>query len=174
MSNKSMKPEGELKKIVEKFELQPHPEGGFYKEIYRSEESVQIPPCVEPRSIATSIYYLLDGNNFSAFHRFKSDEIWHYYRGHSINIYILNEVTKGVDILRLGDPIIDELAVPQIMVPKNKWFAASIVNTNPQAYTFVGCTVAPGFDFKDFELASRATLVEQFPNAKSDIVRHTK
>ncbi len=154
---------------VQKLGLQPHPEGGFYKEIYRSTEGVAAGNLPErylgARSFATSIYYLLQGNDFSAFHRIKSDEIWSYIDGGSANIYSLTpEGELKEETLGTG-----EGATPQIIVPKQTWFAADLVSK--KSYILVSCFVAPGFDFTDFELADRAKMQQLFP-LHTDIIRN--
>ncbi|MEZ5084231.1 MAG: cupin domain-containing protein [Bacteroidales bacterium] len=111
------------------------------------------------RSFSTSIYFLLNGNDFSAFHRIKSDEVWHFYDGSALIIYILIPNGKSVQV-RLGNkPENNEIF--QFVIPKGAWFAAK--PDNEDSYSLVGCTVAPGFDFDDFELGSRTNLIRQFP-----------
>lgn len=161
----------EIQQLVKKFDLQPHPEGGYYKEIHRCQDTIPLSRGV--RNVSTAIYYLLKGDTFSAFHRFKSEEIWHYYRGASLNIYII-QPNGTLEVRRLGDPIEDLHAEPQIVVPANVWFAASLDTHDPNQYTFVGCTVAPGFDFQDFELGARVNLVGQFPQAQAAISQYTR
>lgn len=154
---------------IEKLELQKHPEGGYYREIYLSDEVV--PQIGLPagfrgeRSFATSIYYLLEGNDFSAFHRIKSDEIWHYYAGSSaIEILSLEKGTLKRYLVG-NDPDLGQTF--QVIVPKNTWFAARL--HNPEGYALAGCTVSPGFHFDDFELADNK-LIGEFPELKEEIV----
>ncbi len=134
--------------IVQLLGLEPHPEGGFYKEVYRSDGFIEqscLPDNFQGKgNFATSIYYLLEKGDFSAFHRIKSDETWHYYLGGSVLIHI-----------------IAENATFQLVIPKGTWFAAEPATDTE--FTLSGCTVAPGFDFADFELADKIKLVEQFP-----------
>lgn len=152
---------------IDKLKLQSHPEGGYYKEIYRSDEN--IPGSGLPsrfsgnRSISTSIYFLLKKGQKSVFHRIKSDEIWHFYDGEQITIYVIKD-SGELQILKLGiDP--QNGVFPQVTVPANCWFAA-IPNGE---FTLVGCTVSPGFSFEDFEMASKELLKKQFPELKSII-----
>lgn len=153
---------------VEKLGLQKHPEGGWFKEVYRSEEvagSNALPNNFNgERNFSTSIYYLLEGEDFSAFHRIKSDELWHFYTGSS-----------GIEILWIKDGIVRQDKVGsnienneyfQIVIPKNHWFAARL--TDKTGYALVGCTVSPGFHFSDFEMADKS-LLEEFPELKKDI-----
>jgi predicted cupin superfamily sugar epimerase len=149
--------------LVQLLELHPHPEGGFYKEIYRSSEYVSescLPKRFEgDRSICTSIYYLLEKGDFSAFHRIKSDEIWHYYHGGSVLIHMLHP-NSLYECRTVGSNIADN-AVFQLVIPAGTWFAAEpAVGTD---FILSGCTVAPGFDFSDFELADKEHLTAQFP-----------
>jgi predicted cupin superfamily sugar epimerase len=143
--------------------LLPHPEGGYYKETYRSDE--QIPHHGLPqrfsaaRFFSTAIYFLLEKENFSAFHRIQSDECWHFYAGDALLVHVIH--TDGsYACIRLGNhPEQDE--VFQAVVPAGSWFASE---TAPGGeFSLVGCTVAPGFDFADFELADHSRLSVQYP-----------
>lgn len=153
--------------------LQPHPEGGFYKETYRASES--IPAKGLPgrftggRSFSTAIYFLLRSEDRSLFHRIKSDELWHFHAGSALSIYILDH--KEVKVLMLG-PEIEKGQSLQVVVPANTWFGA-LVN-EPDHYTLTGCTVAPGFDFADFELAERHALLDTYPQHRKEIELLTK
>ena len=150
--------------LIDGLQLKAHPEGGYFKETYRSQES--IPKNALPqrfnnhRSFGTSIYFLLEQNNFSAFHRIKSDEIWHFYVGDTLHIHIISEA-GAYQLIQLGNHIHNGETF-QAMVPAGSWFASEIAQ--PGHYALVGCTVAPGFDFADFELAKKETLVGLFPN----------
>ncbi|MFZ6010156.1 MAG: cupin domain-containing protein [Bacteroidota bacterium] len=152
--------------------MQAHPEGGFYKETYRSAEEIQAQALPgrfnASRSFSTAIYFLLRSEDRSVFHRIKSDELWHFYEGSSLTIYILDE--RGVTSLKLGrNP--DKGESLQIVVPANRWFGALVDNRD--SYNLSGCTVAPGFDYHDFELAERSALLRQFPDAASIINKLT-
>ena len=151
---------------IEKLNLQPHPEGGYYKEVYRSEESVDgklLPGNREGvRSVSTAIYFLLEGNNFSAFHRIKSDEIWHFYDGSPLMIYAINRKGK-LNEYPLG---IDS---PMQIIPKEEWFAAELMDKS--SYVLVGCTVAPGFEFADFEMGEKSELLKLFPECEEVLMR---
>ena len=157
--------------LVRKFQLLPHPEGGYYKETYRSAE--QIPGKALPqrfpgtRSFATAIYFLLEKNNFSAFHRIQSDECWHFYAGDTLHVHVIHP--DGVyELLPLGNNLAKN-EMFQAMVPAGSWFASE---TAPGGnFSFVGCTVAPGFDFADFELARASALSAQFPSKRELITR---
>ncbi|MDA3861074.1 MAG: cupin domain-containing protein [Melioribacteraceae bacterium] len=161
------------KQWISKLNLKPHPEGGYYSEVYRSDEIISSASLNKrysgSRSISTSIYFLLNGNQFSAFHKIKSDELWHFYDGSAINIYIVSE--NGVlEIVKLGIGI-EENETPQVVIPKNVWFAAQPIDSS--GYTLVGCTVAPGFDFIDFELGKRQTLIQKYPQHEKIISKFT-
>lgn len=151
------------KQLIEQYKLQPHPEGGWYKETYRSDEYILATALPERfggnRSFSTAIYFLLEMNNFSAFHRIKSDECWHFYAGDPLLIYVIAQSGK-LDIIDLGDNI-NRGQLFQYVVPANCWFAS-----RPAAgskFCFVGCTVSPGFDFSDFELANATGLLALYP-----------
>jgi predicted cupin superfamily sugar epimerase len=148
---------------IKKLQLTPHIEGGAFREVYRSPLSVPghcLPILFQgDRNICTSIYFLLQQGQFSAFHRIASDELWHFYFGDPLLIHEINH--SGMLIThRLGhDPEAGEKF--QTVIKAGNWFAS--VPATGGAYSLVGCTVAPGFDFAEFELAERATLSRQYP-----------
>ncbi len=146
---------------INKLDLLSHPEGGYFKEVYRSSEKIDLSSLPlgfnGNRSLSTSIYFLLEKGQFSAFHKIKSDEIWHFYDGNPLTIYVIN-VEGNIEQYKLGlDP--DNNFLPQVTIPANCWFAAATKGD----YTLVGCTVSPGFDFHDFTMADRNELINQFP-----------
>lgn len=159
---------------VEKLNLQPHPEGGFFKEVYRSEGEIQAAALPNEfggsRNFATSIYFMLTAGNFSAFHRIKSDETWHFYTGGAITVSIIHPNGKLEEIHLGNNP--DEGEVFQATVPAHAWFASAL--RQDEGYALVGCTVAPGFDFEDFEMAERARLTAEFPQHQEVILRLTR
>lgn len=150
--------------------LLPHPEGGFYKETYRSDEVIMSDHMPERyagnRNFSTAIYFLLRSHDRSVFHKIKSDELWHFYQGSTLLIYVLTE--RGLKIHRLGANIEagDSL---QVLIPGNSWFGAQV--EKPESYTLCGCTVAPGFDFQDFEIASRDFLLATYPEQSQIIIQ---
>ena len=162
------------KQWISKLNLQPHPEGGFYSEVYRSDEIIESSFLSKrysgSRSISTSIYFLLNGNQFSAFHKIKSDEIWHFYDGSAIMLYLISDDGK-LEIRKLGINI-GKNEFPQILIPQNTWFAAEPIEKD--GFTLVGCTVAPGFDFNDFELGKRKDLIRIFPQHQDFILQYTR
>ncbi len=149
--------------LIATFGLQLHPEGGWYKETYRSEVMLEA-DCLPAaftgkRALSTGIYFLLEQGNFSAFHRIQSDECWHFYAGHSLEIFVISPY-GDLTITSLGSDFMSgELF--QFVVPANCWFASRPATGS--AFCFVGCTVAPGFSFDDFELADAAVLSGQYP-----------
>lgn len=154
---------------IEKLALIAHPEGGYFVESYRSEELLSqegLPERFEgSRSISTAIYFLLKGTEHSAFHRIKSDEIWHFYEGIPLLIYVINLEGK-LEVIKLGNEL-DTGCTYQATVKAGNWFASKPINEH--GFSLVGCTVAPGFDFSDFELAGN-DLLDLFPR-HSDIIR---
>jgi predicted cupin superfamily sugar epimerase len=156
------------KEIVEKLGLQEHPEGGFYKETYRSNQTIETDKNVY-RNISTAIYFLLENENKSLFHRIKSDELWFFHQGEALEIVFIKEGVLNTIIL--GNNL-ENGEVVQATIPANTWFASRVKNL--KGYSFVSCTVAPGFDFADFELAKREDLINEFPNLKETIEKFTK
>ena len=144
---------------ISHLQLTRHVEGGWFKETYRSPLNVQLPQHVS-RAISTSIYFLLEKDDFSAFHRIASDEQWHFYSGDGLVIY---EFDQGGELIEhhLGpDPANGDHF--QITVKKGHWFASRVKPGG--VYSLAGCTVAPGFEYADFELARRDELTQQYPN----------
>jgi 5'-methylthioadenosine/S-adenosylhomocysteine nucleosidase len=160
----------EAKQIIEKFHLKPHPEGGHYARHFTSNLSVKSLDANryagESRNAGSAIYYLLSRDEFSAFHMLKSDELWHYYSGSSVKIYVIDEEGKLSSYI-LGDPSKHAKAKFQVLNPADNWFAAEVVDKN--YFSFLGCSVSPGFEFKDFQLADRDELSTQHPT-HADII----
>ena len=158
---------------IESLQMQPHPEGGFFRESYRSEQTMEVPAPgggTQQRNVCTAIYFLLEAGNFSAFHRIKSDEIWHFYAGQALEV--LELLPDGeLCCTRLGPDILRG-ELPQYVVPANTWFASRVVDGG--TFSLVGCTVAPGFDFADFQLARRQELLEIFPQHRQIITELTR
>jgi len=157
--------------LIKYLDLQKHPEGGYFKETYRSLSSHQLGEDGFPnqRSYATGIYFMLQKNDFSAFHRIKSDEMWHFYIGNPITIYVLT-ASEGLQEIHLGQDLANGESL-QAVVPANAWFASEL--KVKESFALVGCTVAPGFDFQDFEMAHREDLKKEFPNHTALIQRLT-
>jgi predicted cupin superfamily sugar epimerase len=160
--------------LIKLLQLQPHPEGGFYRETYRSTESVKhagLPQRYSgDRSFSTGIYFLLTAGNFSAMHTVAGDEMFHFYFGDAVEMLLLDP-DGGSRTIRLGHAL-DKGELPQFLVPHGWWQGSRLIDGGK--YALLGCTVAPGFDFADFELGSRKTLQSQFPKAAEMIGRLTR
>ncbi|MDA0745451.1 MAG: cupin domain-containing protein [bacterium] len=158
---------------IQHLNLTKHPEGGYFRETYRAPESIAqnvLPNRFSgPRSFSTAIYFLLSGNESSAFHRIRSDELWHFHTGSPLSLHLLHP-DGAYERIVLG-PHIQNNQTFQATVPADCWFGATV--HNPQSYTLVSCTVAPGFDFADFELANRANLLAQYPQQQKLIQKLT-
>ncbi len=159
---------------IDKLGLTPHVEGGAFREVYRSE--LVIPRSSLPlffqgaRNASTGIYFLLAQGQFSAFHRIAADELWHFYFGDPLLVYEIIHNGRMIEH-RLGqNPEKGETF--QTVVKAGSWFAS--VPAPGSEYTLVGCTVAPGFDFADFELAAREPLVEMYPEHAEIITKLTR
>jgi len=156
--------------LIQKYNLEPHSEGGWYKQTYKSNEEIGADALPErfgaSRAFSTAIYFLLEKGNFSAFHRIKSDECWHFYAGDPLLIYII-EQTGRLKVISLGSDH-EKGQSFQYVVPANCWFASRPAPGSE--YCFVGCTVSPGFEFEDFELADATELSVMYPQHKSIII----
>ena len=140
---------------IDKLAMQPHPEGGYYKETYQSPDKFD----TTDRHYATAIYFLLLEDKFSAFHRIKSDEMWHFYTGSPLDVFMIDEQDRMQQIKLGSDPEAGQAF--QAVVPGGRWFASRMAQ--PNGYALVGCTVSPGFDFRDFEMGKRFELTTQYP-----------
>jgi predicted cupin superfamily sugar epimerase len=159
---------------IKNLELIEHPEGGYFREIYRSPEAISkdsLPTRYEgDRSFSTSIYFLLIQEQFSAFHRLKSDELWHFYLGSPLAIHIIDE-DGNYSTAKLGKDF-EKGEVFQTAIKAGSWFGAAADDVS--SYSLVGCTVAPGFDFADFELGDREELSKRYPEHRAIIERLTR
>ena len=159
---------------IKKLDLKKHPEGGYFRQTYQSKEMIAgnaLPNrFIEARPISTAIYYLLNGNEFSAFHRLKSDELWHFYTGSSLTLHLIAPDGKYFQI-KLGNNI-DNGELFQEVIKAGCWFGATV--NDFFSYSLVGCTVAPGFSFKDFEIGNRKALIELYPKHKIIIEKLTR
>ncbi len=160
--------------LVSKLELIPHPEGGFYKETYRSEGFISQSELAKefsgPRNYSTGIYFLLTQGNFSAFHKINQDEMWHFYEGDPLRVHMID--SKGNYSFQDVGLDLENGQIPQFTVPAGVWFASEVAEKG--TYSLVGCTVSPGFDFDDFELPSRSKMINLFPNHSIIIERLTR
>jgi len=160
------------KQYIKKLKLKKHPEGGYFKEIYRSGEIIlgeHLPKRFKSsRNFSTSIYFLLEEKQFSNFHLLKSDELWHFYDGCDVIIYIINDKGK-LSIEKIGRGKNHKF---QIIIGKNNWFAAEL--SDKKSFALVGCTVSPGFEFEDFVMGNRGELIKQFPKYQRVIEKFTR
>lgn len=146
---------------IEMLRLEPHPEGGYFRQTYKSKLTIDgLPGFSGPRAVSTAIYFLLEGQNFSAFHLLRSDEMWHFYAGSPLNVHMIDHAGEYSSILLGGDPEAGQ--VFQAVVPAGCWFGSHVADW--KSWALVGCTVAPGFDFADFELAHREQLSASYPH----------
>jgi predicted cupin superfamily sugar epimerase len=166
--------EGNAGYWIEKLGLVPHPEGGYYRQTYRA--SLTIDQAALPaafggsRAASTAIYFLLEEENFSAFHRLQSDEVWHFYAGEPLVVHVLAPSGECSRILLGRDPAAGQ--VLQAVVHAGCWFASHVADWKSSA--LVGCTVAPGFEFEDFEMGKREELVRLYPQHAELVARLTR
>jgi uncharacterized protein len=153
---------------IEKLQLQPHVEGGYFRETYRSEEKMlkgHLPARYpSERPLSTAIYFLLRGSETSRFHRLRSDEIWHYYKGSPLLLHVIDG-KGGLNRFELGVPNF------QAVIEAGCWFGAEV--SEPDSYSLIGCTLAPGFEFEDLELGRRDRLLASYPAHQEVIKRLT-
>jgi predicted cupin superfamily sugar epimerase len=158
----------------EKLKLTPHPEGGYYREIYRSKEI--IPANILPRRFrgshcfSTSIYYLLEASEISVFHRIRSVEIFHFYDGSPLMLYMIDKEGKLTTSILGNNP--DDTEKLQVLIPSETWLGARVMDEG--LYTLTGCTVSPGFDFNDFEIGVRKELILSYPHHSTIIEELTR
>ncbi len=153
--------------LIRRLDLLPHPEGGYYRETYRAADAVTRGDGAQ-RSACTAIYYLLCDGAWSTWHRIRSDELWHFHAGGALLVHVLAP-DGAYRRLRLGDALKDPDAAFQAVVPAGSWFAAELAD--PAGYALAGCTVAPGFEFSEFELADAAELQGLYPAQAGLIAR---
>lgn len=159
-------PSAELIHWRERFDLQPHPEGGYFKETYRSTMSLNSPAVAQQRSALTDIYYALDRGDTSAFHVVEHDEIWHHYAGGCLHIFLLNPSTLELEVKMIGPEAKDGY---KVVVPAGFYQAAEAKTSA----CLMGCNVAPGFDFKDFAFL-RDHHDRMLKDGSSSILDHTR
>ena len=157
---------------IHRLNLQPHPEGGFFRQTYKSRLILPQSALAHsgPRSASTAIYFLLEGKNFSGFHRLRSDEMWHFYAGTPLSIHVIAEAGNYSKYVLGPDP--DANQSFQAVVPSGGWFASHVEDWSN--YSLVGCTVAPGFEFQDFDLAKRQGLIALYPQHRKLIETLTR
>jgi predicted cupin superfamily sugar epimerase len=145
---------------IDQLRLEPHPEGGYYREVFRAEAAVQPDDDRTDRAAVTTIYFLLTADDHSAWHQLRSDEVWHFYEGAPLDLYRMEPTFDTVQRLRLGP--VDPIARPVAVIPAGAWQAARSTG----AYTLVGCTMGPGFDGADFRLLRDTPKVDAFRAAQ--------
>jgi uncharacterized protein len=159
---------------IDRLSLSPHPEGGYYRVTYQSELTIVQDALSSAfhgdRFASTAIYFLLAEKDFSAFHRLASDELWHFYAGSGLTVYVIDPAGNYSEV-QLGDAF-EAGEVFQAVVKAGCWFASRL--KVPAGFALVGCTVAPGFDFTDFELAKRSELTAAYPKHRKLIEELTR
>jgi predicted cupin superfamily sugar epimerase len=152
-----------LDNVIHMLQLNPHPEGGYFRETYRSEGMISREELGKrfsgKRNFSTSIYFLLTSESFSAFHRIVQDEAWHFYDGSPLFLHMISPKGEYTKVI-IGRNF-ENGEIPQFVVPGGTWFAAEVGHKD--SFSLLGCTVAPGFDFADFEMGGRDELTRLFP-----------
>ena len=151
------------REIIKILNLSTHPEGGYFKENYRSEGLINSKNLWKGaegnRNYSTGIYFLLEKEQFSAFHKIKQDEMWHYYMGSTLLLHTIDK-DGNYKTIKIGKNL-EKGEFLQYVVPANTWFASELMDKKD--FVLCGCTVSPGFDFKDFEMPSREELIKHYP-----------
>lgn len=159
-----------MKEWIDQLQMEPHPEGGFYKRSFESEQLLFSPDHEGERKLFTSIYFLLGSGDVSRFHRLKSDEVWYYHSGSPLTVHIIDENGEYCK-KRLGLNLSDG-GKPQLLVKKGSIFGSTV--DEEDACSLVGCMVSPGFDFQDFELFEKSWLLDKYPQHREIIERLTR
>jgi predicted cupin superfamily sugar epimerase len=148
--------------LIERLGLRRHPEGGWYRETHRSANIVEYDDRYRTvkRSAMTSIYYLLEGEDFSAFHRLRSDEVWYFHAGTTLALYAI-EPSGALRVHRLGDACREGACTYSVAIAAGTWLGARL--EDKEGWALTSACVAPGFEFEDFELAGRTVLTAAFP-----------
>lgn len=142
---------------IDHLKLEAHPEGGYFRETFRGAEKIQC--AAGERNAGTAIYFLLESDNFSAFHRLKNDELWYYHDGAPTIIHIIHPGGRLEQII-MGKNLSEGHQL-QVLLPSGTWFAAEV--TGEKQFILISCSVSPGFAFEDFELAKADQLAKAFP-----------
>ncbi|HEY1248999.1 MAG TPA: cupin domain-containing protein [Nitrososphaera sp.] len=153
-------------RLIRSLGLEKHPEGGYFKRTYEASTMVSAKGYDGPRHVSTAIYYMLVADQFSAFHKIRSDELWHHYMGGSLTLYAIER--GKLSEIKMGK---GKGEIQQVTIKANTWFAASLNDKN--SYCLVGCTVSPGFDYRDWKLGRRNELIKMFPQYATIIERFT-
>jgi hypothetical protein len=155
--------------LIERLELAPHPEGGFYRERIRAEQTVIHPIHGGQRSALTCIEFLLVEGTFSALHRVRQTEVWHHLEGDPLALHLIDEASQRHERIVLGKDLAAGMRVQAAVLP-DVWQASVPMG----AYVLAGCTVAPGFDFEDFSMPPRADLLARFPSHATLVTELTR
>ena len=157
---------------IEALHLRKHPEGGWFREVYRADETVaqrSLPSrYTGDRSFSTAIYFLLEGPDVSAFHRIRQDEVWHFYDGTGLTLHIIDSAGH-YSTVPLGRDV--DAGEQLVVVVSAGWLFGATVDAD--GYALAGCTVAPGFEFEDFEMPTRDALLGEYPRYRDIIERLT-
>lgn len=154
------------KNWIERLSLEAHPEGGYYKEVYRNSATIQLSGGGGTRNLATSIYFLLAEGQKSHFHQLNFDELWYFQQGDPVTVHIFDAGEYRKEIL---GP--EEGQLLQVLLPAKSIFAAEVASGG--SFCLMGCMVNPGFDFKDFRMVSSGELIREFPKHKELINQFT-
>ena len=158
----------DLQTLITGLGLTEHPEGGYFKETYRSQRSSSAAlgrDIKVSRNLATSIYFLFPSDEVSCWHRLRSDEIWYFHCGAPLTVYLIDPAGTLTEF-RLGLDLANG-ELPQVVIPAGSIFGARV--NQPESFTLVGCVVAPGFDFADFELLDPEQLLVAHPEHEAVI-----
>ena len=165
---------GDIERIKKRFKLQTHPEGGFYSAGYRSPEFLKSEGLPQrynsPRNLYSSIYFMVTTTNSSRFHKLKTDEMWHFYLGDPISLHLISENGHYSKVELSAEEGKEKF---MYLVKKNTWMAAACEG-NEKNYSLAACTLVPGFEYDDFELANRNDLLAAYPEHKEVIIRFTE
>ena len=163
----------EISRIIDKFSMKPHPEGGYFGAGFRSPEFLRSESLPNrygtPRNMYSSIYFMVTRDKHSRFHRLKTDEMWHYYAGDPMILHLISETGKYSQVILSNTNGHEKFLT---LVKRNTWMAAS-TRGEDKGYALVGCTLAPGFEYKDFELGDRQEMIEAYPDCKDVIEQFT-
>ena len=161
----------DYREFIEKLNLQPHPEGGYYRRNWQSTFVADIKDATgkvthPKRALGSSILYLLPSSELCAWHRVSCEEMWHHYSGSSLKMYLLSS-DKGWQQSVLGSNVLAG-ELPQLVIPPKTWFSAEVIDT--ESYAFCGCSLWPAFTYADFELAEKHRLFDEFPSFKEKLL----
>jgi hypothetical protein len=155
----------DLRLWIDRLGLIPHPEGGYYRETFRSSIMVDLERFEGERELATSIYFLITDSVPSRFHRLRGEEIWNWHAGSALTLHLLDPTSGLYSSVRLGENVVDGDRF-QHVVPAGIWFGATVAD----GFALAGCTVIPGFRFTDFEMGEPEELLARFPESV-DVIR---